>query len=96
MDVLANAESLHKFSHVGEQMLFPTRSCDAKCSRASLLQVHDESLELAEELSLQGLGEEVSDHLFSWWVLEGKIFPADVVGDEAESAIEVLGRSFAA
>jgi hypothetical protein len=55
-------------------------SCDAKCSRVSLLQVHDESSELEEELSLQGFSKEDSDRLFRGTMLDGKIFHVDEVG----------------
>ena len=39
-----------------------------------LLQVHDESSELVEELSLEGFGEDASSHLFHWTILDEKIF----------------------
>jgi hypothetical protein len=47
--------------------------------------------ELAEELSLQGFSKEVSDHLVRGTMLDGKMFHVDAVGDEAESATEMLG-----
>ena len=57
----------------------------------SLLQVHDESTEFVEELALEGFSEEIADHLFCGTILNREISNVDAVGDEIETAIEVLG-----
>ena len=59
--------------------------------RWSLLQVHNRCSELVEELALKGFSEEISDHLFCGTILDRKIVVVDAVGDEVESAIEMLG-----
>ena len=57
----------------------------------SLLQVHNQSTEFAEELALKGFGEEIADHLFRGTTLNREISNVNAVGDEIETAIEVLG-----
>jgi hypothetical protein len=68
------------------------RSVQEHGSLASLLQVHDECSKLVEELALQGFGEEVADHFFRGTMFYyGKSIHIDAVGDEIESATEMLG-----
>jgi hypothetical protein len=69
---------------------YPTHSCDAKCGRVSLLQVHDRTTELIEKLPLQGLGIEVTNHFFCGTILNREFVVADSVGDKVESTIEVF------
>ena len=40
---------------------------------------------------MKGFREEISDHLFCRTILDRKIVVVDAVGDEVESAIEMLG-----
>ena len=59
--------------------------------QVSLLQIHDECSELVEELSLEGFGKEVSDHLFRWTIFNGEILHIDAIGDKIEATFEMLG-----
>ena len=69
---------------------YPTHSCDAKCGRVSLLQVHDRRTELIEKLPLQGLGVEITNHLFCGTILNREFVVIDSVGDKVKSTIEML------
>jgi hypothetical protein len=65
--------------------------CKVFKSMASLLEINDECSELVEELALQRFGKKVVNHFFRGTAFDRKFIHVDAVGDEIESAIEMLG-----
>jgi hypothetical protein len=65
-DALDKWESLHRLIHEQQTDMFSNTLLQREVFKniASLLEVHDWCSKLAEELALQGFGEEVANHFF--------------------------------
>ena len=94
--VRPNKSQMHRHKNMknkhGTSLLFPTHSCNAKCSSPWWLRrkVHNEMTKLQKQFTLEGLHKKVTDHLSGWTIFNGKVSSTDPVGNEIIATVEMF------